>query len=805
MHIKSFMRILIKKELTNLFCSGLGIIFAFVFLLSCGLLLWIFTGKLNILDNGYATLNSFFSLAPILLLVLIPALTMRLFADEKKSGTFSLLIFRPFSISTIWFSKWIATLVFVFITIISTIVYVYTLYILGSPVGNIDLNVIIVSYLALIILAGIFLAIGLFASTLSGNQITALIIGLFLNFFCYYGFDLIGSLFQSGKLETTISSFGLASHFQQMQRGVIELTDIATFIVYIVIAWMLSICALNLKNKPLKKYILITTTCILLICISNAFFPSVRFDLTKDKRYTISDYSKRLLAEANKEDIKINIYLEGNLNAGFQRLQNAIKDLLYDFNKYTSHTLEVTFINPVSIHPSVKERTEYMTRHGMNGILLNEMDRDGKLSQQIIYPYAQLIMQQDTLNVNLLKNIQGNTAEENLNISAENLEFQFIDALRLLTRNEEQNIAFIEGHDELDRAYVYDAEESLAKYFYINRGQIMNDISVLDNFKVVIIAGPTNKFSETEKFILDQYVMKGGRILWLIDGAYVSQEDLQNKGQSASMKNETGLDDLLFKYGVRIEPDLLQDIQSSQIVVSTGTESQSLTIPWYYSPLLLSSPNNIITKDVGEISSEFVSSISLLKNSETLDRNILLTTSNNSHTIPVPEMIDFDIQKIQSNANYFNSSFIPVAVSLEGRFLSAFENRIIPDSIYPESYKPLYESKTTKMILVSTSSIIKNKITGYGEDTQIVPMGYDRITKRTYGNRDFIVNAVNWLANDDEWLSLKEKKRSLQLLNRQTISENRIKYSLLNTLVPLVFISTITLYLNIRRRQKYKK
>lgn len=799
------MRVLIKKELVNLFCSGTGIIFAFVFLLGCGLMLWLFSGKLNIPDNGYAALDNFFTLAPILSGLLIPALTMRLFAEEKRSGTILLLRSRPFSLSAIWFSKWLATVFFVTIVILSTTVYVYTLYISGSPTGNIDLHITTVSYLSLIGLVAVFTAVGLFASTLSGNQISAFVIALFINFLCYYGFDLIGSLFQSGKLQTTVSSLGLSFHMSQIQRGVVELTDILDLAAYIVFFWILSIWALESRKKLSKKHFTIAIICIAVICISHLFLPLIRFDFTQDKRYTISDYSKKLLSETEKKDIQVNVYLTGNLNAGFQRLQNAIKDFLYDLNRYANQSIIVSFIDPASINIPREKLAEYMAQQGMQGILLNEVDRDGKLSQQLIYPYAQVISGKDTLLINLLKNVQGNTAEENLNASAENLEFQFVDALRLLLRNEEKNIAFIEGHGELERAYIYDAEEALAKYFYVNRGQIGNDISILNNFDVVIIAGPTRRFSETEKFILDQYIMQGGSVLWLIDGAYVSTDDLRNNGQSASIKNETNLDDLLFTYGVRIEPNLIQDSQSSQILVNTGTESSPVVIPWYYAPLLLSSPDNIITKGIGEIKSEFVSSISLLKNSETLERSILLTTSTNSHIVQVPEMIDFDIRKIQSDPAYFNNSFLLTSVALKGQFRSAFENRILPDSIDISGYSPIYAGKPAKMIVASTSSIIRNEIIGQGDQTQVLPMGYDRISKRTFGNREFIVNAVNWLANDDEWMQLKNKSRNLQLLNRQMISENRMKYTLLNILFPLLLISIIIGSVNIRRRYKYKK
>jgi len=298
--------------------------------------------------------------------------------------------------------------------------------------------------------------------------------------------------------------------------------------------------------------------------------------------------------------------------------------------------------------------------------------------------------------------------------------------------------------------------------------------------------------------------MKGGRILWLLDGAYVSRDDLENKGQSASIKNNTNLDDLLFGYGVRINPVLLQDSQCSSILVNTGQGTQSVTVPFYYSPLLLSSPENVITKGINDVKAEFASNIDLLENSKHLNRNILLTTSAHTRILPVPEMVDFDIQKIQSDAGYFNTSFQAVAVSLEGTFKSVFENRLVPDSINSGGIQRLVESKQTKMIVVASSGIIRNDIIGQGENTQVLPIGFDRLSGRLYGNRDFIVNAVNWLANDDA-LVLKSKSRQLNLLNKQLIYEQRDKYVWMNILCPIFVMGLIITFVYIWRKRKYTK
>lgn len=802
------MKTLIRKEFVSICCSGSGFIFALTFLFCNGVMLWVFEGRYNILDAGYASLDSFFTLAPLFLLVLIPALTMRSFAEEKRSGTFNLLLSRPLRLSTIWLSKWISAAIFILLVILSTIIYLCTLYFLGAPKGNIDIGASIISYFSLILISWVFLSIGLFSSCISKNQILAFIVALFLNIVFYYGFDLISTFSSVGKVQVFISSLGLHSHYHLMQQGAFELRDILVLLIYITLFFSASISILSIDNRR-NKYYLLTLACILVLILTNILTPFIQFDFTKDKKYTISNYSKGImkdLSENKSKAISINVYLNDNLNPGFQRLRDAVRNLLSELNRYADYNINISFIDPTTLPVGKEDRSVYMAKQGMPAITLNEVDRNNKISQQIIYPYAQIISDHDTIPVSLLKNIGGNSAEENLNASIENLEFQFIDALHVISRKDTVNIAFIEGHGELSRSYVYDAEEILAKYFFVNRGQIGYDVTVLDNFKVVIIAGPTQKYSESEKYILDQYLMKGGRILWLIDGAIVSHQELTLNGQSPSMKNETNLDDLLFSYGVRIEPDLLQDAQCSSILLNADKNTQPIAVPWYYSPLLLPSRNSIITKNIANVKAEFVSSINLTNNSKGLIKNVLLTTSEHSHIIRVPEMIDFNIQNIQSASHYFNQSFLTTAISLEGQFTSAFENRSIPDSLISNNQKNITQSQNTKMIVASSSDIIRNGIiSNKDKSSQIVPMGYDRLSNKLYGNRDFIINAVNWLADDGYFMQLRKKSHDLNLLNKKEIIDHRYQYALFNTLFPISIICLILSAIYLVRKGKYTK
>ncbi|GAB6012192.1 gliding motility-associated ABC transporter substrate-binding protein GldG [Viscerimonas tarda] len=799
------MKILVKKELTLLLCSPVAISFLLAFLLAAGLMNWYFAGSFNILDNGYANLEPFFQLASILLLIIIPSLTMRAFAEEKKDKNWEAFKSRPVSIISLYFSKLIALWAIVLLAAIATLVYVFSVYSLSLPAGNMDMHEIIASYIALLLLGLVFVNIGLFASSLTNNQVIAFLIAIGLNFVAFYGFELFASFFASGKMELLLSSMGLSSHNELMHKGVIRFGDLLALFNYIVVFVALSLFVLSHKNKRTKKHFGATLAFFVVLNLICLFLPDFRFDFTSDKRYTLSNYSKQLLRQAapEKAPVHFDVYLDGDMNLSFRRLQDAIKDMLTDFNGYSDNRITFGFVNPYSLGNSQEAVYSTMAQQNMKGIVLNETDREGKTSRKIIYPYAQAYCGEDTLQINLLKNIGGYSAEENLNASIENLEFEFIDAIRLLREKEPVSVAFIEGHGEWPRPHVYDAEELLSKYFFVNRGQIGRNISILDDFKVVIIAGATDQFNEQEKFILDQYLMAGGRILWLIDGVYLSWDELRQNSSTPSMKNEANLDDLLFNYGVRINPVLLQDMQCTSVVLASGEPDagQYTEVPWYYSTLLLPSINNPVTKDISVVKAVFASSIDLINRSTPVDATILLTTSPRTHVVDIPESITFDVSAIHADASYFNQSFLPVAVSLQGRFNSAFTNRLIPDSVVMDGRLPASSSQPTKMVVASSSDVIKNELSG----SQVLPMGYDRVSDRQYGNRDFIVNAVNWLAHDDEWLSLRTKQQQIRLINKQLIYSERTFYSLLNTGLPLVFVLLVTGGYSFYRKRKYEK
>lgn len=793
---------LIKKELTSIFCSINSAFFSLAYLLLAGLLLWIFVGNLNLLDSGYANLTAYFQLSPILFIILIPALCMRSFSDEKKDKTYQILQTRPIYILNIYLYKVLASWLFVCLTIASTFIYVVSIHQLGNPVGSLDLQATSISYLSLFAITLIFCFVSIFASFLHKNQFIAFIIGAALCALFFYGGELTSTLFD-GSTQYNITRLGINYHYQSMQRGVIALSDVITLLNYVLLILGLFIFIAKEYNS---RRIIAITTLFIITNVVHLFMPYSRIDFSEDKRYSLNQYSEKILSEISKsnKNLEVNVYLEGNLNPGFLRLQEALKYTLDDIITYAGNNIKFKFINPQFEDETVEETFSRMNNLGMKGIVLNEKNRDGKISQQIIYPYIQINSNQDTLSINILKNIIGYTAEENINSSIENLEFELIDALRLFEK-EPEAVAFIEGHGDFERIHVLDAEDILSKYYFINRGQIGADVNELLQFKAVIVAGTNNSFSEREKYIIDQYIMNGGSVLWLIDGVKFSEQSLFQSGSTPFIKNETNLDDMFFTYGFRIEPSIVEDTQCSEFLI-LDENNQSTVQTLKFAPILLPSNNNPITRDISPIKSLVISPISIVSSNNTLTKRVLLTSSMHSAVKDAPNSISLGTNE-EENKQEFKESFIPTALSIEGKFSSVFINRAIPDSVEstPANQKLEASSSSTRMIVIGSSSIIKNDIAGEGDQTRVLPIGYDRVANRQMGNRDLIVNAVNWLVNGDEWMALKNKSLKIRLLNKSTIYENRTLITSINTILPIVLVLIVIGTVSLARSVKYKK
>lgn len=560
-------------------------------------------------------------------------------------------------------------------------------------------------------------------------------------------------------------------------------------------------------TKKIAHIALFAIAIVALYFISEKCF--FRIDLTSEKRYSISDNTKRML-KGIEDPLSVKIYLDGDLNPGFLRLKRATKEMLDEFSVYCNSDVDYEFINPSGAASNAEREKNYaeLEKRGMRGTLVHDRDNEGKSIQKVIYPWAEISYAGKSLPVCLLKNVAGNSGEENLNISIENLEFGLTDVIRMLTSREVQKIAFIEGHNEFPEPFVYDASQALSHYYQVDRGVITNDVGILDGYKAIIIAGSEKKFSEQEKYVIDQYVMNGGKVLWLLDGSRISLDSLSTSSQTIGIANEINLEDQLFTYGVRINPVLVQNVQCALIPVNMAREGDQPKFEptsWYYSPLLMTSPEHPATRNLTPIKSEFTSSIDFVGSDTTLKRDVLLATSPGSHIQNVPSIVNMEVINVERNAQYFNiSNRVFIGVAEEGVFHSVFRNRLIPEGI-KTTEKTRTESKPTKMIFVADADIIRNDVQGSGENMNILPLGFDRYMNQQFGNKDFILNAVNYLTDDDGWMALRNREIKLRLLHKPAVIGLRTFWQTINMVLPLLLLGLFGLGFFFIRRRKYTK
>ena len=543
--------------------------------------------------------------------------------------------------------------------------------------------------------------------------------------------------------------------------------------------------------KGYWKAILVLGLCGALLALSH--IRRVRWDLTDDRHYSLSEATKTLLKQTNAP-IEVTLLLDGDLNAGFTRLKKATEELMDEMSVYADLSLTL---------PSM-EGTELQDSLGLRPIVIHEREQNGKTAQTTIYPYALISYKGRGAVVTLLKNTRGLSGEENLNNSIEQLEYAFAEALHRLQQTELPRIAIIEGHGEPDERYVWDLEQTLSQYFYVDRGAIIIpeqgvDVHLLDGYKAIIIANPQTAFSDIERFIIDQYIMRGGTVLWVVNGVRFSNDVLQSDGFTPIIPLDLGITDMLFRYGIRINPALVQDLQCMTIPVNVSEDPQTPNLqpfPWTYAPLLLTSNSSPITRNTGQVMSTFVSPIDAVGGEDGIDKRVLLATSTATRVTATPGEVN--LNDLQPDLEAFRYQYVPVAVSLEGTFNSAFAHRMMPDSIVSD--EPIRkQSVATRQVVVGSGSIIMNEV----ERNQVLPMGYDRYNQIQFSNRDFIANVLLWLTDSEGLIQLREKTVALRLLNDKRAHDERARVQIISTISPIAILALLGGVIWIIRKRKY--
>ena len=556
------------------------------------------------------------------------------------------------------------------------------------------------------------------------------------------------------------------------------------------------------KNR--LKSVGITIVILLVLNTIGSFF-FYRFDLTKDKRYTLSPTSLHIIEQV-KNPLYIKVYMQGELPAEFKRLQLETRQMLEEFQGYNSNIV-FEFIDPLEDESTSMDNIKELYRKGLTPINIS-VDNNGKQSQAMVFPWAIAVYDNKEVNIPLLKNIMGASTTDKVIGSVQHLEYSIADALNKITQSKQKKIAIIKGNSELHEAYIAKFLLQTKESYHIGpftldsvAKQPINTLTALKKYDLAIIAKPTEAFSESEKQVLDQYIVSGGKTIWLIDQVVAEMDSLYSPtGSALAFPRDLNLNDFFFKYGVRIYPDLIKDEQGSPIKLATGEQgsaTQFQEFNWKFAPQVYPQSKHPIVKNLGGIKFDFANAIDTLKNG--IKKTVLLQSSQYSKRIGTPTEINLhSVNEETTPADYMDKGNIPLAVLLEGNFHSMFENRVLAFDQTDFQAK----GKPGKMIVISDGDVIKNQL-----DKNLLPveLGYDQRSGNLYDNKDFLMNCVNYVLDDTGLINIRSKDLDLPLLDKEKVYENYTYIQFLTIGLPIVILTVFGFLFTFLRKRKYSR
>lgn len=525
-----------------------------------------------------------------------------------------------------------------------------------------------------------------------------------------------------------------------------------------------------------------------------------RFDLTKDNRYTLSAPAKNTL-DGLKEPILVDVLLDGSFPAEFKKLQLETRQILEEFAAVNSN-VKFSFVNPLEDESNREETIANLQGLGLNPANITVQD-GSKVSQELVFPWAMANLGDKTVRVPLLKNKLGASSEERINNSVQHLEYAFADAFTKLRLSKKKKIAVLKGNGQLDDIYIADFLSTLRDYYSIAPFTLdsveknpQKTLESLKQFDLTLIAKPTEAFTDAEKLVLDQFTMNGGKSVWLIDPVNAELDSLFNEqGKTLAFPRELNLNDLFFKYGLRVNPVLVNDLYFTQIVLATGDggSSQYTPVPWVYAPMVFSANDHPINNNLEALRFQFAGSIDTLKNG--ISKKVLLTSSPLSKTEGTPREISLDIIGKQPDKASYNNGNVPLAVLLEGSFTSVYKNRVKPIKLE----NVLEDGKPSKIIVIADGDLIKNQT----RNGRPLELGYDKWTNNFYGNKEFLLNCVNYLLDDSGLINIRSKQVSLPFLDTEKVAASKASWQFINIGLPIVLTIGFGWVFNLMRRRRH--
>ena len=557
------------------------------------------------------------------------------------------------------------------------------------------------------------------------------------------------------------------------------------------------------QQSNFKAVFFIIVTLVILNVIGNQFFH--RFDLTQDKRYTLSQTSRNIIKEI-KEPLIIDVFLKGQFPGEFKKLQTETQQILEEFRAY-NQDITFQFVNPIENDEERDTIMQSFIERGLTPVNVT-VDDKGKQTQEVVFPWAIATYKGRSVKVPLLKNLMGASTAEKVVSSVQHLEYAFANAFHTIAQPKQKKIAVIKGNGELRDLQMADFIKQVRENYFIGTFTLDSvakkpneSLAYLKKYDLAIIAKPTEKFSDEEKLVLDQFVMNGGKTLWLVDQVNIEMDSLYNdSGAALAFPFDLNLNDMFFKYGFRVNPVLVKDVMATPIALATGEKgsaTQYTQYPWFYAPLIYPASKNPIVSNVDALKFEFTNAIDTLKNG--IKKTVLLQSSPYSKWVGTPTEVNLSmVNERPEQTEFKNTGNIPVAVLLEGPFHSVYQNRVLPFA--EKTFQNV--GKANKMIVVSDGDIIKNQL---DKNFQPLELGYDKWTNKLYGNKEFIMNCVNYLLDDNGLINIRSKEVTLPLLDKEKVYSTYTTSQLITVGLPILILGIFGFLFTFLRKRKYGK
>lgn len=802
MKLPSFSKIFLF-ELHKLLSSKSIYLIALFFIVILNLFLWVFDSSYSMFEAEYIDFSNIHQVLPWVFLLFIPAISIKAFAEESLQQNLELTLLLPSSAWQIAVSKSrVYTIYFFLVYLLVLIPFSVSQYILSVPLGFMDFGILFTCIVGTFLLIFCMVSISLFFSSLTKNPISAYTFSVVFLILFVGGWDTLASYSLVGGIDYYITRFGFLYYYNDFIKGIFSLHSLLYFLVFSIL--FISFTQQKLKNIPdylrinktksYKHWIYVGVIIIVLISLTN--FLNWRMDFTRDSRYSIKETSKTVLKKI-KEPVKLYVLLKGDFPSGFQYLSKEIRFLLDEYKRYVPD-LQYTFINPLDtseVRSLDFNIYSFLNYYKINPYVINIKTENG-MDTKNIFPVIIARSQDKLLPIEIMSGGQEVSEYEKINKTVEKLEYNTISTLYHISKTRKEKIGVLQGHNEMDEKNLVSFIRMASKNYDLVelniKDTLVNDLSVelqaLLNFDLLLCVKPQKPFKESEKYLIDQYLMYGGKMIWLIDQNMFSVEDLQSKGQSMALGLNLNLFDLFFKYGLRVNPNMVKDLKAGEIVLSTqkqGNSNNFVPFLWPFYPESQNDSNHILTRNLAPLLFRYSSSIDILDHKPNLKITPILTTSNRAQKVSLPYIIDFSMLKSKINPTLYNFSHIPLGVVLEGVIPSGYKNRV-----KPISFKNHRDSSiVNKMLVIGDGDLLLNE---YHKKVPL-PIGYNKWTNKRYENAAFINRSLEFMLQNEDLLQSNSNAFNLYILNKRIIFGFRYSFILGNLLFSM--LSLFALYI----------